>query len=164
MQGGPNDVDRLSVRDFFDYKAGGAFRRHTTQKLGDRIQAKEPPIDSLDPAFWLSAYTGEFERWGCLGLQLLCPLLMILLAAKLVSSFATRFRCLKTIFLAIFYPLLNFFELFSFYNEISMQNQSSYKPSSVGAPVKMRGRKGAQSGGLSYSCALSHGSHLGGVT
>ena len=78
MQGSTNHIDCLGFRNFFNDGARGAFKQHTMQKLGNRIQTRETPINPFYTALWFHIYTGWFERRGCSRTQFFSPLVAIL--------------------------------------------------------------------------------------
>ena len=129
------------------------------------VQIREPPVDLLHLAFRLCAHTRGFKGWGWLGLQLLCPILTILLAARSDSSFLTSLRCLKTISFSklLQISLFQFFQFLCFITHSHSHTQSQVKSALLnGGTSKMRGGEGCTVGLPHYSCALSCGSHFGG--
>ena len=65
MKDSANDVDSLSLRNFFYDDTGRTLWRVFTQERGNRIQSREASIDALNPAFGLDTHTGGLKGRGC---------------------------------------------------------------------------------------------------
>ena len=61
MKDSANDVDSLSLRDFFYDDTGRTLWRLFMQEKGNRIQSREALIDALNPAFGLDTHTSRHK-------------------------------------------------------------------------------------------------------
>ena len=67
VQCSANYIDCFGLRNFFKDSVRRAFRQHTMQELGNRMQTRETPIYTFYPTLGLHTHTGGLKGWGCPG-------------------------------------------------------------------------------------------------